>query len=112
MGGFAFAPPCYVSARNREPSLMTSDTDAARRKRLRYRAAHRGMKELDILIGRFAETHLGAFDAAQLDRFEQLLEVPEPILYDWITGNAEPAPPHDHDVTRLLLAFKLHTPNS
>ena len=91
---------------------MTSDIDDLRRKRLRYRAAHRGMKELDILIGRFADSHLGAFDAAQLDRFEQLLEVPEPILYDWITGNAEPAPPHDHDVTRLLLAFKLHTPNS
>lgn len=82
-------------------------TDALekRRKRLRYRAAHRGMKELDLLIGRFAECHLESLDSAQLDRFEQILEVPEPLLYDWLTGNAAPASEYDHDVTRLLLAF-------
>lgn len=88
-------------------------TDALekRRKRLRYRAAHRGMKELDLLIGRFAECHVAALDEEQLGRFEEILEVPEPLLYDWLTGSAEPAPEYDHDVTRLLLAFKFLSNN-
>ena len=84
-----------------------TDLLETRRKRLRYRAAPRGMKELDLLVGRFAERHLETFDESQLDRFEALLEVPEPVLYDLLTGNAEPGPEHDHDVTRLLLAFRL-----
>ena len=76
-----------------------------RRKRLAFRAWHRGMKELDLLIGRFAECHLADMDEGQLDRFEELLGVPEPVLYDWLTGKAEPEAAFDHEVTRQLLNF-------
>lgn len=82
-----------------------ADVLEARRKRLRYRAAHRGMKELDLLVGRFADCHLAELDEGQLDRFEDLLGVPEPVLFDWLTGKAEPEAAFDHDVTRLLLNF-------
>ena len=86
-----------------------NDSLATRRKRLVYRSRHRGTKELDLLVGSFAERHLGDMDAGQLDRFEALLELPEPLLYDWLTGKSQPPPEHDHDVTRLLLQFKLKT---
>jgi antitoxin CptB len=85
---------------------------ARRRKRLVYRSRHRGTKELDLLVGAFAERHLSAMDARQLDRFEALLEVPEPLLYDWLVGRSLPPAAFDHDVTRLLLQFKLALPSS
>ena len=88
---------------------MIEDIDK-RRKRLTYRCWHRGTKELDLLIGSFADRHLADMDEAQLDHFETLLEIPEPVLFDWLTGVYEPPPEYDFDVTRLLLAFKLGSP--
>jgi len=85
---------------------MSSPDPDIRRKRLFYRAWHRGTREADLLLGSFAEAYLGAFDAAQLDRFEALLECPDAELFDWITGRAPPPPEHDHDVSRLLLSFR------
>ena len=76
-----------------------------RRKRLRYRCWHRGTKELDLLLGRFADAHVAALSPAQLDRLEALLEVPEPALYDWIVGRAAPAAAFDHDVMTLIRDF-------
>lgn len=86
-----------------------NDSLEVRRKRLAYRSRHRGTKELDILMGAFAERHLAGLDAVQLARFEALLELPEPLLYDWLTGKSRPPAEHDHDVTRLLLQFELKT---
>jgi len=78
-----------------------------RRKRLRYRCGHRGMKELDLLLESFAERHLTSLTGDQLDRLEALLDaVPEPRLLDWIIGRETPAPEHDHDVMTLLRNFK------
>ena len=73
-----------------------------RRKRLRFRSSHRGMKELDILLGRFVARHLDALTPAQLDRYESLIECPDPDLYGWILGRAEPPRNHDTDVMALL----------
>ena len=81
-----------------------------RRKRLLYRSWHRGTREADLLLGGFAEAHLAGFDEAQLDRYEALLECPDADLFDWIAGRAAPPPEYDHDVTRLLLAFR-YRPN-
>ena len=61
-------------------------------------------------MGSFADAHLSAFDVAQLDRYEALLDVPEPVVYDWILGRSDPPADHDHDVTRLLLAFEFRAP--
>ncbi len=84
-----------------------TDSIETRRKRLRFRSWHRGMKELDLLLGGFADRELGAMDEAELDLFEALLEVPEPAIYAWFTGQAAPAPEHDHEITRRLIAFKI-----
>ncbi len=78
-----------------------------RRKRLAFRAWHRGTKELDLLIGGFADRHLGHMSADQLDRFEALLEVPDPVMYRWATGQESPSAGYDNDVMKLLLEFKI-----
>ena len=77
-----------------------------RRKRLAFRARHRGTKEMDLLIGGFAGRYLDGMTDLQLDRFEALLEVPEPDIHDWIMGQTAPPLDYDHDVTNLLINFK------
>ena len=77
-----------------------------RRKRLLFRAWHRGTREADLILGSFAEQHLAGFDEAALDHFAALLEVPDAELFDWISGRATPPTEHDSEVTRLLLAFQ------
>jgi antitoxin CptB len=76
-----------------------------RRKRLSFRSWHRGTQESDLMLGRFADAHLAGFEAAQLDRYEALLDCADADIFDWVSGRAEPPPEYDHDVTRLLLSF-------
>lgn len=63
---------------------MIDDEREVRRRRALYRANHRGTKELDVLIGRFAEARLPALDGAALDEFERFLVVADPTLQTWI----------------------------
>ena len=88
---------------------MTPPSDI-RRKRLMFRSWHRGTRESDLILGRFAEAHLAGFDRAQLDRWEALLECADADLFDWVSGQASPPPALDHDVMRLLLAFRCVPP--
>ena len=83
-----------------------TDSPDIRKKRLLFRSWHRGTREADLILGSFAEANLPLFDEARLDRYEALLECPDADLFDWITGRTTPPPEHDHDVTRLLLAFR------
>ena len=77
-------------------------------KRLLFRSWHRGMREMDLLIGRFAERNLALFSERQLDLFEALLHESDPDLYNWIAGR-EPIPEaFDHDVMHLLKNSRLH----
>jgi antitoxin CptB len=64
------------------------ETDAARRKRLRFRAWHRGFREADLILGPFADAHVAHLGAADLDAFEKLLAVPDHDLHDWVIGLA------------------------
>jgi antitoxin CptB len=83
-----------------------------RRKRLRYRSWHRGTRETDLIFGRFADAHLGAMTAEQLDRYAALLENSDPDLYNWIAGRAPVPAAFDHDVMKLLKSFKVHEARS
>lgn len=79
-----------------------AETDTDRRKRLTFRSWHRGTKEADMLLGRFADVHLATLDDGQLDRYEALLENPDPDLYAWVT-ELRPVPAEfDNDILVLL----------
>lgn len=55
-----------------------------RRRRAAYRAAHRGTKEMDWLLGRYATARLESMDEAALSTFERFLSLPDPQLQGWI----------------------------
>ncbi len=82
------------------------DSDVARRRRLIHRSLYTGMKETDLLLGPFAQRHVPDFSAEQLDRYERLLEEPDPDIFDWATRRQAVPERHEHDVMRLLQNFR------
>jgi antitoxin CptB len=56
------------------------------RKRLKFRSWHRGTREMDLLLGRFADRRVDAFDESALRAYAALLEQPDPDIYDWVCG--------------------------
>lgn len=78
------------------------ETLEVRVRRLKFRSWHRGTREMDLLLGRFADAHADRFTPEQVALYEALLLENDPDLYGWATG-AQPVPPDlDHDVMRLL----------
>jgi antitoxin CptB len=69
---------------------MSDESDEIRRKRVRFRAWHRGMKEVDLVLGPFADAHVDTLSDEQLDTFELLLSVPDTDLYDWLCDRSTP----------------------
>jgi antitoxin CptB len=76
-----------------------------RRRKLLFRAWRRGVREMDLIIGRFADAHIDKFDTAGLDDFERLIEAPNADLYAWVTGTAHAPAPYDTAVLATLIAF-------
>jgi antitoxin CptB len=59
-----------------------------RRRRAAYRASHRGTKEMDIILGRYAEARLPGMQDPELDAFERFLALPDPMLTQWFSRGA------------------------
>src|SRR5882672_36541 len=63
-----------------------------RRKRLLFRCWHRGTREMDLILGRFADAEIAGLSEDELDQLEHLIEVPDPDLYAALTGDKPLAP--------------------
>ena len=77
----------------------------ARRRRLLFRCWHRGMREMDLIMGRFADAAVEQLTSDELAVFEHLMEVPDRELLAWITGEAEVPPEYDTALFRRLRDF-------
>ncbi|KGM49536.1 hypothetical protein ATO9_05795 [Pseudooceanicola atlanticus] len=69
----------------------SNEPRATRVRRMRMRSMRRGIKEMDILMMRFAEAHLDTLDDAELDMYDLVLSQNDQDLYQWVTGQI-PAP--------------------
>ena len=87
------------------PSLTDLDP---RRRRARFRAWHRGMREMDLLLGPFADAKIAVLSEAELDDFEALMEAPDSDLFSWLTGAATPPPAYDTAMLRAIRHFHWH----
>lgn len=76
-----------------------------RRRRLLFRSWHRGTREMDLIMGGFADATIGSLSEAEVDAFERLAEAPEPDLYAWITGDRPVPPEHDNALFHRLRDF-------
>jgi antitoxin CptB len=69
-----------------------------RRKRLLFRCWHRGTREMDLILGRFADAEIADLADDELGQFEHLIELPDPDLYAALTGDAVLAPEYRSDL--------------
>jgi antitoxin CptB len=76
-----------------------------RQRRLLYRSWHRGTREMDLIMGRFADAAIGEFTEAEIEELERLVDVPDPELYAWLTGGLPVPVDYDHAVFRRLQDF-------
>ena len=76
-----------------------------RRKRLLFRSWHRGTREMDLLLGRFADHAILDMDTAALDAYEALIEAPDDDLFAWITERSPVPVDYSSGVVGTIVAF-------
>lgn len=89
-----------------EPAPPAPDS---RRRRLLYRANHRGSYENDLLLGGYVSRHIAALTAGELDALEAIIELPDADLADWLTGRQPIPDRHDSAMLRAIRAFALES---
>ncbi|MGB7126846.1 MAG: succinate dehydrogenase assembly factor 2 [Methylovirgula sp.] len=89
-------------------SQISSAALDARRRKILFRSWHRGMRETDLLMGRFADAEIGHLSVAELAEFEDLLEVPDRDIFGWLTGGEEVPSSYDTPTFRKLKLFHSH----
>ena len=80
-----------------------------RRKRLLWRANHRGMKELDLVIGSFARDNINTLDDKSLDDLENILAIADPVMLDMVNRKTVVPDELDNEVMRQIMSKRFTT---
>lgn len=89
-----------------EASSSPDESLETRRKRLLWRATHRGIKEMDLLVGNFARQHVSTMARDELDEFERIIGLHDQDMLRWATG-LEPVPPeHNSPMLAAILGLR------
>lgn len=101
--------PAMVSVTSIRPFSSSESADVnhdARVRRLLYRCKQRGLRELDLLMGTWADENLDSLSPSDLDDFEKLCEHQEsPHIMKWLTGQMEIPPEFDTAVLKSLIEY-------
>ena len=84
---------------------ISSDGLDARRRRLLFRSWHRGIREMDLVLGRFADAHIAELSDAELDEVETWLEIPDQQIFTWVNGSQRAPAEIDTALFRRLRDF-------
>lgn len=88
-------------------SRTSADLDP-RRKRILFRAWHRGIREMDLIMGKFCDANIAGLSDDDLDAFELLIEVPDRDLFAWLTGAMDTPENYNTPVWQKLRSFHTH----
>ena len=86
-------------------SARSSSGLDGRRRKLLFRSWHRGFREMDLILGRFADARIADLAEHELDDYERLIGYPDQDLYLWVTGQAPVPAECDGPVIASLRAF-------
>ncbi len=89
------------------PNVSRADLDL-RRRRILFRSWHRGMREMDLILGGFAEAKVADLSEAELDDFEILLDAPDRDVFGWVTGEFETPERFSRGLFQKICAFHTH----
>ncbi|KFB10027.1 succinate dehydrogenase assembly factor 2 [Nitratireductor basaltis] len=82
----------------------SADLEPRRRKAL-IRSWRRGTREMDLVLGGFADSHLESFSPSEMDEFERILALPDTDLLPWITGKVAPPPEVESPLFEQIRTF-------
>jgi len=88
-------------------STRSSEGLDIRRRRLLFRCWHRGTREMDLILGRFADAEIVGLTDDELNELERLVEVPDPDLYAALTGDRPIAPEYAGPLFDRVKAFRV-----
>jgi len=100
-GGVASGTDTAISARIMDQKPATAALDP-RRRRILFRATHRGTKETDILVGGYVTARIASMAESELDALEAVMDLPDPLLADWLTGRLPLPPEVDSPLLRAM----------
>ena len=102
-GRLAVVQPVRWNQQAQAQSHLFDDHDALRR-RLLYRSKQRGWLEMDIMIGDWAAQNLQSLDAAELQQFQEVIDMENPDLFRWLTGQADVPAEVNNRVLDMMMA--------
>jgi antitoxin CptB len=94
-----------------QTQLSSADLDE-RQKRMRYHAWHRGTREMDMLLGRFADFAIQDMTPEELDNFEALIEAQDRDIFAWILGQSDIPDLYNTSVLKCLMKFHVDFPTA
>jgi antitoxin CptB len=87
-------------------TIRTSADLDPRRRRILFRAWHRGIREMDLVMGSFADAEIARLDERELDEFERLMARADADLIKWVTGEREVPTDVDTPLFRRMAAYQ------
>jgi antitoxin CptB len=101
-------PLCAAKTSGHNAAMThTKELTENRRKRLKFRSWHRGTREMDLLLGRFADQYLDGYNEGDLNLYEDILEFSDPDLYNWVSGREDIPESAGHKIISDLKEFTL-----
>ncbi|MGB6117682.1 MAG: succinate dehydrogenase assembly factor 2 [Mesorhizobium sp.] len=88
-------------------TISSADLDPRRRKAL-LRAWRRGTREMDLILGGFADAHLATLSEVEMDEFERIMAEADPSLYKWISGELPVPSEFDTPFFARIVEHKRH----
>jgi len=88
-------------------TTRSSDGLDVRRKKILFRCWHRGTREMDLILGRFADAEIATLAEDELAALERLIDVPDPDLYAALTGDKPLAASLEGPLLARIRAFRV-----
>lgn len=85
---------------------MSQNVLDERRRKLKFRAWRRGFREMDLLMGSFADAHLAGMSEDDLSEFERLLSTPDWEVYAWLIGQKNVPPNFQSELLTRMMTFR------
>jgi antitoxin CptB len=80
-----------------------------RRRRILFRCWHRGMREVDLLLGQFADARIGDLTEDELDQLEHFMDAQDADIFSWFAGSKPVDPVYDRPIFLTIKAFHTHS---
>jgi len=88
-----------------ESTLCASQLDI-RRRRIAYRAWHRGIREMDLILGQYVDRHILTLEDGELDALEYIMSFEDRDLLTWFTGEIKTPDDVDIPIFKAILKHR------